>query len=336
MPFISTVRGSFGSLGKVGITAPPLVTYNGTTYNLNTQTISLTSAGEYSITVVMPIPFRARVFGAGGGGSQNGGWQTPYVGGSGGYATGNILLPAGTHKVIVGEGGSSNTFRTTVGGGASAQPKSGVSDNRYSACGGGFSGIFSGSGTVHDGTGGSGNTTYRTAALQARALIVAGGGGGGGNLSSGGNGPYLGGHGGGTNGTGGYGFTGQVDNNSRGTQSSGGLQNGNQWGQNTPAVYMQGGHGGDQGYGGGGGGGYFGGSTANSDNHMGGGGGGSGFIHPSLVIGGSLVAGSGQTSPGGSGQSGYITGYSYGGNTGGSTSNSWNGGSGASGMVILG
>lgn len=334
MPFINSVRGVFGAAGPVGVTAPPLITYSGTTYNLLTQTLTFSTAGEYSISVFSRSQVRARVFGAGGGGSQPGGWQTPYVGGSGGYAGGILTLSPGTSKIIVGEGGSSNTFRCTIGGGASAQPKSGITDNRYSACGGGFSGIFSGSGTVHDATGGSGNTTYRTSGLQARALIIAGGGGGGGNLSGGGNGPYPGGHGGGSDGTGGYGSTGSVDNDSRGTQSAAGNATPNQWGQNTAGAYMQGGHGGDQGYGGGGGGGYFGGSTANSQNHMGSGGGGSGFLSSS-VSNGSLIAGTSQTSPGGVSQTGYISGSGYGGNTGGGSSNSWTGGAGGAGIVIL-
>lgn len=336
MPFINSVRGVFGAAGPVGVTAPPLITLSGTTYNLLTQTITLSTAGEYQIDVFTRCQVRARVFGAGGGGSQNGGWATPHVGGSGGYAAGILTLNAGPNKIIVGEGGSGNSFRCTIGGGASAQPRSNVSDNRYSACGGGFSGIFSGSGTVHDATGGSGNTTYRTAGLQARALIIAGGGGGGGNRSDAGSSNYVGGHGGGTTGTAGYGFgaPGSLDNNSRGTQSAAGSVTSNQWGQNTAGAYMQGGHGGDQGYGGGGGGGYFGGSTADSSAHMGGGGGGSGFLS-AYVSNGSLIAGSSQTSPGGVGQTGYINGSGYGGGTGGSTSNSWNGGAGGAGIVIL-
>lgn len=336
MPFINSVRGVFSAAGPVGVTAPPLITLSGTTYNLLTQTITLSTAGEYQIDVFTKSQIRARVFGAGGGGAQNGGWASAQVGGSGGFASGILTLSAGSYKIIVGEGGSGNTFRCTFGGGASAQPKSGVTDNRYSACGGGFSGIFSGSGTVHDATGGSGNSTYRTSGLQARALIIAGGGGGGGNRSDAGTNNYFGGHGGGSSGTGGYGFgaPGSLDSSSAGTQSSAGAQRSNQWGQNTAGAFMQGGHGGDQGYGGGGGGGYFGGSTADSSAHMGGGGGGSGFLS-AYVSNGTLIAGSGQTSPGGLGQTGYIAGSGYGGGTSGNTNNSWSGGAGGNGIVIL-
>lgn len=335
MPFINSVRGVFGAAGPVGVTAPPLITYSGTTYSLLTQTITFSTAGEYSISVFSKCQVRARVFGAGGGGSQTGGWNSPYVGGSGGYAGGILTLSPGTSKIIVGEGGSGNSGRVTIGGGASAQNKTSNTDNRYSACGGGFSGIFFGGGTIHDSTVSTGNTTYRTAGVQARALIIAGGGGGGGNRSdTSGMGPYTGGHGGGTDGIGGYGSTGSIDTSSAGTQSAAGSATPNQWGGNTAGAYMQGGHGGGEGYGAGGGGGYFGGSTANSANHMGGGGGGSGFLSSS-VSNGSLIAGSSQTSPGGVGQTGYINGSGYGGGTGGSTSTSWTGGAGGAGIVIL-
>jgi hypothetical protein len=68
---------------------------------------------------------------------------------------------------------------------------------------------------------------------------------------------------------------------------------------------------------------------------MPGGGGGSGFLHPSLVTSGSTTAGSGQTSPGGSGVAGYIGGVGRGGDVGSSSSNSWNGGAGGNGLVII-
>jgi len=100
---------------------------------------------------------------------------------------------------------------------------------------------------------------------------------------------------------------------------------------------MHGGSGGDQGYGGAGGGGYFAGSNSWSGGGgvMGGGGGGSGFIHPSLASNGITTAGSAQTSPGGVGQTGYITGSGYGGNSSTNTNNSWQGGTGGSGIVHL-
>jgi len=337
MPFISSVRGSFGSNGKNGFTGIPIIVYNGVSYNLNAQSLTFSTAGEYTISVLnsSPIKLRARVFGAGGGGGQRGGWTQGYPGGSGGYATGILTMYNGAHKIIVGEGGSGNTFRTVVGGGHSAQPKSDVSDNRYSACGGGFSGIFSGSGAVHDGTGGAGNTTYRTSGVQARSLIIAGGGGGGGSMT--GSYPSMdGGHGGGSEGTGGL-SRGNADNLSRGTQTSAGALRPNEWGQVYQATLMHAGSGGDQGYGGGGGGGYFAGSNGDSGSGatMAGGGGGSGFIHPTLISSGQLIAGSGQNSPGGVSQTGYISGSGRGGDPSGNTNNSWQGGAGGSGIVIL-
>lgn len=335
MPFISSVRGSFGAQSKLRRTGPILIVYNSTTYNLNTQSLSFTSAGEYLISSLTTIPFKASVFGAGGGGGQQGGWSAGYPGGSGGYASGFMYIPAGDYKIIVGEGGSGNSFRTVVGGGHSAQPKSNTTDNRYSACGGGFSGIFSGSGTVHDGTGGAGNTTYRTSGVQARAILIAGGGGGGGSMS--GSYPAMdGGHGGGSEGTGGL-SRGSVDNASRGTQTSAGALRPNEWGQVYQATLMHAGSGGDQGYGAGGGGGYFAGSNADSGSGatMAGGGGGSGFAHPSFIAGSTLITGSSQTSPGGVSQTGYITGSGRGGNPSGNTNNSWQGGAGGSGIVIL-
>lgn len=339
MPFISSIRGSFGAQSK-DRRGPKYVTVSPSVdgfanWRLNDQSLIISTAGEYKITLYESSTFRARVFGAGGGGAQQGGWSQGYVGGSGGYATGIVTLPAGTHTVIVGQGGFGNAFRATIGGGGSAQPKDGTTDNRYSACGGGFSGILSGSGTVHDGTGGGGNTTYRTSGVQARSVIIAGGGGGGGTRT-GSDVSHIGGHGGGSSGTGGY-YMGNLDNSSFGSQSSAGSLRPNQWGQNRAGEYMLGGHGGDQGYGGGGGGGYFGGSTSdsNTSGSMGGGGGGSGYVHPTLVSSGSLIAGSGQTSPGGVSQSGYITGKSYGGNTSSNTNNSWSGGPGGDGIVII-
>lgn len=338
MPFISSIRGSFGATGKAGRTGgPALILFNGVLYNMATESINLSTPNEYLISVVVPGRVRARAFGAGGGGAQRGGWSTGFPGGSGGYATGLVNLLGGNYKIIVGEGGSGNTFRATIGGGSTAQNATSGSDNRYSACGAGFSGIFSGTGTVHDSAGGASNSTYRTSGVQARSLLIAGGGGGGGTNSNSSSPQYNGGHGGGSEGTGGQGFgNGAVDNNSRGTQSSAGSLTGNQWGNHRAAEFMLGGNGGGDGYGGGGGGGYFGGSTADSSSHMGGGGGGSGFVHPTLVTSGSLISGSGQNSPGGSGQTGYVSGDGFGGGPSGNTNNSWSGSAGASGRFILG
>jgi hypothetical protein len=339
MPFVSSIRSTFGAQSKQR-RSPAYATISPavggvSTFRLNDQTITISTAGEYKFTLADPHTFRARVFGAGGGGGQRGGWTSGYPGGSGGYATGIVTLPAGTHTIIVGEGGSGNTFRTVVGGGHSSQPKTNVSDNRYSACGGGFSGIFSGSGTVHDATGGVGNTTYRTSGVQSRSVLIAGGGGGGGSMTSGY--PSMdGGHGGGSEGTGGL-SRGSVDNSSRGTQTSAGALRPNEWGGVYQATLMHAGSGGDQGYGGGGGGGYFAGGNADSGSGgtMAGGGGGSGFIHPTLVTSGSTITGSGQTSPGGVSQTGYIAGSGRGGDPSGNTDNNWQGGVGGAGIVII-
>jgi hypothetical protein len=336
MPFISSVRGTYGGLGKTGITAPyALISYAGTVYNMASSTITFSSPGEYSIFLPFASKVRARVWGAGGGGSQPGGWGGSSVGGSGGFSTGIVSLPSGTSKILVGEGGNGNTARFVYGGGRSAQPNGGETDNRYSACGGGFSGILSGSGTVHDSTPSLSNTTYTTAALQARAIIIAGGGGGGGNASGQGENRYVGGHGGGSSGTGGY-VNASLQPTTAGSQSSTGSNSwGDQWGGRIPATYMGGSSGSGQGYGAGGGGGYFAGSSGENSTYMSGAGGGSGFIHPSLVTSGSTSAGSGQTSPGGNGTTGYVGGVGYGGNTGSNSTNSWNGGAGGGGLVIL-
>lgn len=335
MPFISSVRGRFGGLGKSGLTAPyGLITYAGTIYNMASSTITFSTPGEYSIVLAYPSKVRARVWGAGGGGSQPGGWGSESIGGSGGFSTGIVSLAEGTSKIIVGEGGNGNTARFVFGGGRSAQPNGGESDNRYSACGGGFSGILSGSGVVHDSTP-SVNNNYRTALLQARSIIIAGGGGGGGNRSGGTVNNFIGGHGGGSSGTGGM-VNGSIQSATAGTQTSAGSNSfGDQWGGRIAAAFMGGSSGSGQGYGAGGGGGYFGGSSGENSSYMSGGGGGSGFIHPTLVTSGSTSAGSSQTSPGGVGTTGYVSGVGYGGNTGSSGSNSWNGGAGGNGLVIL-
>ena len=259
MPFISSIRGTFGVQNKQFqtpqyITVSPSVGGQGDFRIIDQLPISLTIPGEYTISLPFGGSFRANVWGAGGGGSQPGGWGGQSVGGSGGYATGVInALPKTSFKLIVGEGGSGNTARYTFGGGRSSQPNGGESDNRYSACGGGFSGIFSNSDAVHDSAPTSGNL-YRTSSVQARSILIAGGGGGGGNISGGSNNTHKGGHGGGSSGTGGE-SNGSVQSTTAGTQSGTGATNfGDQWGGRINPAFMGGGSGSGQGYGAGAGG----------------------------------------------------------------------------------
>lgn len=315
MPFISSVRGSFGALNKqrrtpAYLTVSPAV--NGkTVFRLIDEPLIITTAGEYSITADSQFTFRAKLWGAGGGGA-GAGWSSSHEGGAGGYATGIVNLGTNTSfKIIVGEGGygpvtgpTGNGSFCTIGGGASSSPPTSGSDYQYSASGGGFSGIFTGTDTIHT-TNVLQNSNYKSSTVQARSVLIAGGGGGGGNETGGQGGSYRGGHGGGTNGTGGF-RNGLIDS-TKGTQTAVGTWDANGiWNPSLSQSLsnygvpgrMQGGPGEGGTYGGGGGGGYYGGSSSTSSSRMGGGGGGSGYFNSSFVSSATLTAGTSYDQPG--------------------------------------
>jgi len=250
----------------------------------------------------------AKVWGAGGGGGNVGGWVFGSTGGGGGYTRGIIPVTAGqVLPIVVGQAGmtcwwgpGNNSSTQTGGFGGGGGLYSNV-DNRYAGSGGGYSGIFNSTGVI----------------TQANALLIAGGGGGGGssrspwdaferiNSSQYWTGAGYGGAGGGLQGqAGGAMADGRIAMGGwEGTQLRGGYGGG--YGANTLAASAAGGTGAggaslagyggalyggiggtSQGYGGGGGGGYFGGGGGAyvEPNTMAGGGGGSGYINPSVLF----------------------------------------------------
>jgi hypothetical protein len=322
MPFISSVRGTFGAQSKqlkspAYLTVSPAI--NGqSVFRLSDQSLIISTAGEYTITSQYPISFRAKLWGAGGRGAGSG-WATSDEAGSGGYATGIIATNATTFTIIVGGAGRSpattGAGSCTFGGGASSTPPgSNNGDPQYSGGGGGLTGIFTGSSQIHTSSLLS-SSPYKLLATQQRSILIAGGGGGGGNTSPA-QGSMRGGHGGGSSGTGGW-VVGTQYSASAGTQSAVGVESfGGGWGPDLASTrssygipaYMQAGPGTGETYGGGGGGGYFGGSNAgssSSNGRMAGGGGGSGYFNPSFVSSATLTAGTAYNAPGNSADSAY-------------------------------
>lgn len=329
MPFVSSVRGSYGNpsgrnryaADRIKITDRRLGTV--TLQDLKTK-ITLSSYGEYLlefingatlITASYTGSCNVALWGAGGRAGNSGGWTSGFHGGAGGHSCGILTIPTPSFVVIVGEpgypSGAKNAF--TYGGGHTANPPGGsnensIGDRRYSSGGGGFSAIFSGPDVVHNThnsylvpAGGAATSNYRTAALQNRSLIVAGGGGGGGTTQSGAS--WRGGAGGGTTGQ-------QAENHqtaSEGTQTQVGQTKNGQWGpsyttsrdsQNLPQR-MAAGPGEGEAYGAGAGGGYFAGagSGRTDASYMPGGSGGSGYLHPTYVTSGVTTQGSFTTTP---------------------------------------
>jgi len=230
------------------------------------------------------------LWGAGGGGSGAGGWTYGANGGGGGYSWGYLtgLTPGETLILIVGQGGQNYGTTNMFGGGAPSSTNG--ADNRYGGGGGGLTGIF------------------RTSYTWANSLIIAGGGGGGGASRAGaGN---IGGPGGGYAGQQGtsaydaktaYAGLGGTQSAAGANATSDSANAGGQQGQ------LQGGSSRTNSYGGAGGGGYYGGSGGgySESNTMAGGGGGSGYIHPTYITQGGILAGNGVTPPGGAPTSNY-------------------------------
>lgn len=327
MPFISSLRGTFGSQAK-GLKTPPTVVVspavNGkTVYNLAVENLVFNTGGEYTISTIGATSIRATMWGAGGGGAGSG-WTSSHHGGAGGFSTGILDTTTNqSYTIIVGEGGygpvtgpNGNGNFCTYGGGASSSPPPNGGDYQYSAGGGGFSGIFTGTTQIHT-TNILSSSNYKNVAVQSRAILVAGGGGGGGNNDRNSN-NHDGGYGGGSSGTGGY-RNSSLISATAGTQSATGtptvssgswdptpIQSLNNYG--VPGR-MQGGPGSGGTYGGGGGGGYFGGATSvdQPNGQMGGGGGGSGYFNPSSVSSGSTTTGSSRTDPSNTGNAFYLS-----------------------------
>lgn len=225
--------------------------------------------GSYDQTWTVPTGVThifCKLWGSGGGGGCQGGWNHGGRGGGGGHTRGLIPVSSGqTVTIRVPRGGNNQpgTTNAPFGGGSSTAG----GDNQYCGGGGGYASVLV-AGTVY---------------------LVAGGGGGGGSTTSGGfNHEQHGGAGGGTTGQTGYDFNTLSEAGRPGTQSAGGAggTGGNTTGQAGSA--FQGGSANGNPYGAGGGGGYYGGGAGSygGAGNMGGGGGGSGYVHSSVLLGG--------------------------------------------------
>ena len=225
------------------------------------------AAQTYTVPSDMPVgsTFTVEVWGAGGGGVIS----TNYPGGgAGGYVKSTVTIqsPNEVFNVVVGERGEARDTASGYGGGGAGGPSLTLASNTGSS-GGGFSGLFAGSGTttpvVIAGGGGGASWGINTDS-------VAGGGGGSGSggqgtnaVTSGRAGTLLG---------GGAAATGTAQctvTSTAGTQYQGGRACG------TLASNTEGGGGGGGGWYGGGGGNH---QTGSSGIQNGGGGGGSGYI----------------------------------------------------------
>jgi hypothetical protein len=312
MPFISSVRGSFGSQSKLKARANSAM--------LSTPTGgSITTSGGYRIhtfTTVgnntfskgpnlgtLDLNIEMFAYGAGGASGStawgnSSGWS---FGGGGGYTYGVVNASSASYLVKVGAAGSFASGQTLNEGGGAGGTSWG------NGGGGGLSGIF--------------DTSYSFS----NAILIAGGGGGGGTSRLSGQGVNRGGGGGGS--------TGQNGTSASGNRSGkGGTQTGTQLpdagdyasgGWIAPGQ-LTGGH--PEPHGGGGGGGYYGGSGGAyfEPNDMGGGGGGSSYAAPT-VSSASLQQASYQSPPQGT----YYNGSYGNGATGGSAQ------SGQQGQVII-
>lgn len=257
---------------------------------------TLSGFGYDDITWVPTRDYTCDIYcwGAGGGGTKRTGGIT---GGPGGFAQGRYTFTSGTtYKLVVGgagEGGNETPATNTVYNAA--------------ATGGGLAAGNTPDGFVSDGGGGGGYTgIFETSVAVGNAIIVAGAGGGGSGDTA-----YGGAGGGNTGGDGSNGTRG----GDGGTQSAGGAA-GTDGNAGTAGGALQGGNGGGDGgssEGAGGGGGYYGGGGGGSTG-PGAGGGGSGYVGATGLTNTVNTNGTQQGSPGGSGNSFYITGVGIGGN----------------------
>jgi hypothetical protein len=222
------------------------------------STLAINSNGFYTITPLGDFSANVQVWGAGGGGSVDGG-----LGGGGGYSAGIVSFKSGvSYNVVVGSGGfGSPSGRAAGAGGAGSGIRFVSNSTAIIVAGGGGGGWASGRSG-----GGGGGTTGQT------GQVAGSGGGPGGTQSAAGVGVYGG----------------------RRTGASGSGPNGGGGGTGSPIAaggvgYGSGGvgayNGGDAGSGGGGGG-YWGGAEGGGDSGAFGGGGGSGHINPLVVTSG--------------------------------------------------
>ena len=307
MPFVSSVRGTFGPTSEnkgvsSGSSTGEILRQNPNSSALPTGGTAVV-AGGYRIrtfttvgsntfsTNSLSLTAEAFVYGAGGAsGSLN--WGSPNswsYGGGGGFSGGTLSAAASSSYIVkVGARGEFAQGANLVEGGGAGGTSWG------NGGGGGLSGIFT-------------NNTYSFA----NAALIAGGGGGGGTSRASGQGVNRGGGGGGSTGQDGTSYSG--NRQGRGGTQSGyqlpaeGTYNGGGW---FAPGQLTGGH--PEPHGGGGGGGYYGGSGGAyfEPNDMGGGGGGSSYSS-GAVTGATLTQASYQT-PGNTGGTYYNGSYGNG------------------------
>jgi hypothetical protein len=304
MPFVSSVRGTFGPTSEnkgvaTGSQAGELIRQDPNSPGLPSGgTVSV--AGGYRIhtfrtvgsatfaTNSLAVSAEVFAYGAGGAsGSVNWGAASGWsYGGGGGFSGGTISAAAGASYLVKvgGTGIFANGATLNEGGGAGGT-------NWGNGGGGGLSGIFS-------------SNTYS----YANAVLIAGGGGGGGTSRASGQTVNRGGGGGGTTGQDGTSYSGNRQGRG-GTSSTYQLPAATEYSSSgwfAPGQ-LTGGH--PEPHGGGGGGGYWGGSGGAyyEPNDMGGGGGGSSYSS-GAVTGATLTQASYQT-PGNTGGTYYNSSY---------------------------
>jgi len=225
------------------------------------------TGGDQSWTVPANVFYVwAKIWGAGGGGGCAGGWTHGAQGGAGGFSDGLIpVTPGEVLTIRVPRGGYRTPGATNApyGGGSSTSG----GDNQYAGGGGGYCGIF----------------------RSSQPLLIAGGGAGGGSTTNW-NQWCHGGAGGGVEGEHGYCEIYTYAGTGGGPGAGGTGGNGNNTGGGGGSS-LQGGSVQGNVYGGGGGGGYFGGGSGSYGNGyiMGGGGGGSGYVHTTVLLGGTYT-----------------------------------------------
>lgn len=246
------------------------ITITGTDFKQSVLTTTYEFVGNNQ-TYVVPdgvTSIKVKMWGAGGGGGNVGGWGVGYPGGGGGYTESYMnVTPGQVLTVMVGQGGFNGTTKTTYRtyGGGGIHCIWAASNNStncvYGGQGGGRSAIRIGNEDVLTAGGGGGGGSSRSAILR-----------------------QTGGAGGGLIGQKGFAEDFALAGGGGGTQSSGGAVT---YGAGVAgAKYLGGSHNTATTYGGSGGGGWYGGATGTyiEPNTMGGGGGGSSYIGDSSLV----------------------------------------------------
>jgi hypothetical protein len=280
---------------------PGMIVYNSTSNQVQSYANSDDGWEDLVPTTGIAI-YKVQLWGAGGSGGRQGGWDYGADGGGGGYTEAELVnLTSGQNLILqVGQAGQASSGDTLYGGGGGNCHN--ANNCQYGGRGGGYTGLFLGS------------------VSHANAILIAGGGGAGGSSrAQEGN---IGGAGGGECGQDGRSpYDDKITYRGRGGSGAAAGDLGdsdNQNGAYQAAGPLKGGSPRFNSYGGGGGGGYYGGSAGNySEQHtMAGGGGGSGYIDYDYCINWATETGE-YRQPAGGGKPGYPGGgISFGGQQG--------------------